>query len=74
MPSYNMYELAQYLKQKRRYVSIRQIAKETGQTIQSVHRKMSRLYPRFVEKKVKKVKVGKRYSKQPVSFYRYKRR
>ena len=69
---YNIYELGKYLKQKRRYMSVRQIAKDTGQTITSVNRKVKKLVPRTIERKVRNVMVGKRSSKCPVSFYRYK--
>ena len=53
-------------------MSVRQIAKDTGQTITSVNRKIKKLVPRTLEKKVRKVMVGNRSSKCPVSFYRYK--
>lgn len=54
-------------------MSIKQIAKGTNQSVQAVNRKINRMTPRYLEKKTKNVKVGKRVSKQKVRFYRLKK-
>lgn len=70
---YNIYELSNFLKTKRKFMSVKEIAKETGSTITSVSRKIKKLVPKTLEKKVKKMQVGKRTSKCPVGYYRYKK-
>lgn len=62
-----------YLMKKRKFLSVKEIAKGTNQSIQSVSRKVKRLSPRYIEKKVKTLKVGNRTSKCPVNYYRYKK-
>jgi len=49
-------------------MSARQIAIETKATLSSVNRKLGKLFPRCLEKKVTRVKTGRR----PVRFFRYK--
>lgn len=70
---YNVYEMAKYLKAKGKFMSVRQIAKDTGQTITSVNRKVKKLVPKVVERRIREVIVGRRSSKCPVSYYRYKK-
>jgi len=60
--------LKDFLKTKKTFMSARQIAIETKATLSSVNRKLGKLFPRCLEKKVTRVKTGRR----PVRFFRYK--
>jgi len=68
----NQYDLTDYLKKKRKYMTTREIAKETKTTIPATQRKLNRLCPRLIEKRVKWIIVGRNPYKRPVSFYRCK--
>jgi len=50
-------------------MSAKQIAVETKATLSSVNRKLGKLFPKFLEKKVTRVTTGRR----PVRFFRFKR-
>jgi len=68
MATFSQWDLADFLKTKRKYMSARQIAKETKTTLTTVNRKLHKI--RWIEKKVKKVKIGKCVCKRPVTFFR----
>jgi predicted transcriptional regulator len=73
MRHYNQWELGEFLKKKRRYMSAKEIAKETKTTLTTVNRKLNRLTKsRHIKKKVKRIQIGKCNHKIPVSFYRWK--
>ena len=72
MASYNQYELVDFLKRKRRYMNAKQIARETNGTLTTVNRKLKKMVGRRVEKKVRKVQVGRSNHKMKVGYYRYK--
>jgi hypothetical protein len=65
--SFSQWDLATFLKRKRRYMSAQEIARETMTTLTSVNRKLNKIR---CEKKVKKVLVGKCVCKRPVTFFR----
>lgn len=65
-------EVIEFLKKQNEFKSVREIAEATDKTVQSVNNQVNRMTPYFLKKKVKKVKVGNRNSKYPVSFYKYK--
>ena len=66
-----MTDVIKILKKKNKYMNAREIANETRQTIQSVSRKVRKLTPLFLDKKVKREKRGK--CSMNVTYYRYRK-
>jgi hypothetical protein len=54
-------------------MSAKEIAKHTDGTITTVNRKLKKMVGRKVEKKFRKVQVGRANHKMRVGYYRYKR-
>ena len=63
-------DIEAFLRKNRKFMTVREIASGTNQTVQAVNRKVNRLHPNKVHKVIKVVNVGRRSSKQPVSFYK----
>lgn len=68
----NQSALIKLLKNKRRYMCMKEISKVSGDSLASVNRKINRLCPFFVERKIKKVRIGNKNIH--LSYYRYKGR
>lgn len=68
---FSQWDLASFLKRKGKFMTARQISKETRTTLTTVNRKLNKI--RAVEKKVKKIKVGHCVCKRPVTFFRIKK-
>ena len=71
---YNQYELADYLKGKRKYMNAKQIAKDTKSSITTTLRKLNKMVGVRLETTTRKVKVGRCNHKMPVKFFRHKRK
>lgn len=67
--AFNQWDLIEYLKKKRRYVSIREIANETKTSIQSITRKIKKIKP--LKKKIKILSYKNGLYKRPVTFFKY---
>ena len=70
---YNQYELVDFLKNRKKYMSAKEIANETNGTITTINRKLNKRIGRDIEIQVRKRKVGHANHKIPIKFYRYKR-
>jgi len=68
---YNQNELVQYMKRQGKFMTAKEIAQQTRATQQTVSRKLNKLTPRVLEKKVRKVKSGKQMRR--TAYYRFKK-
>lgn len=73
MASYNQYQLVNFLKKRRKYMTAKEIANQTNGTITTVNRKLNKMVGKMVEKRYRRMQVGKANHKMKVGLYRYKR-
>lgn len=67
-------EILGILKDKRKYMSEKELTKISETTQSSVHKSLKRLVKsRYLEVKVKKIDINKFIKNRPVKYYRYKR-
>jgi hypothetical protein len=67
--TFSQWDLMDFMKDKKTFMSAKQISKETNTTMSSVNRKLSKLFPRCLEKKVIKINIGNRRMR----LFRYKK-
>jgi hypothetical protein len=58
--TFSQWDLIDFMKQKNTFMSAKDICKETKTTMSSVNRKLSKLFPKRLEKKVIKINIGNR--------------
>lgn len=68
----NQGELIHFLKGKKKFMSAKEIANETNSTITAINRKLQKICSCGIQRKVKRLILGKSTYKRPVNVFKWK--